>query len=200
MERPDEVLAFGQVDGGLASDRGIDLSHERGGHGYPCTPSEKCGSGEPGGVREGPAPQRQDRVLSLNPQRAPKSFHFLHGLGPLTRRQLVRLDEPRAERELGIGSVDARDVRLRDERDALAREELAEAFQRAGLDVHPCGREHDSVHVLGARVGYLGVERCAQLVAAMKLGFVLSVGPVTVTHALPGLIDVDGDEGDELVP
>ena len=78
-------------------------------------PRRKVAAAKPAASVTAPPPSA--RIVSFRPnsQRAPESFHFRHGLGTLARRQLVRLDELRAERELGIGAVDAVDDRLADQ-------------------------------------------------------------------------------------
>src|SRR5262249_18603513 len=115
----------------------------------------------------------------------------------LAVRQLVRLAEAAAEGELCVHAVDAGDVRVADERGAaVAGDELAEASERARLDVHAGGREDDVVG--GARGGgwcFL-VERSALLVQARELVAVARERAIACLHALPAgverLVEPDG--------
>src|SRR5207244_395133 len=107
-------------------------------------------------------------------------------------RQLMRLSEARAERELRGGPVDAGDMRVRDERDrAFSRDERGEAAERAALDANARGGEDDVVDVLRDGVRDLGVELAALLVEPSELRLVLREGPLAVLHSLPARVDVD---------
>ena len=67
----------------------------------------------------------------------------------LARRQLVRRDEPVAERLLRARPVDAHHRRVGDERDrAVAGHELAEQLERTELVVDARGGEHRAVDVV----------------------------------------------------
>ena len=114
----------------------------------------------------------------------------------LAERQLVRLREARAERELRVHAVDAGDVRVADERDrAVARDELAEPLQRAALDVDAGGREHDVVGVAHDRVGDLGVERTPLLVElARSRSRSCASGRSRALDSLPAVVEVDVDQ------
>jgi len=52
VEGADEVLALGQVDSGLASDRGVHLAGQRGRDGNPGDAAQVAGGRIPGGVGE----------------------------------------------------------------------------------------------------------------------------------------------------
>src|SRR3989440_7712405 len=114
--------------------------------------------------------------------------------------QLVRLGEPRPERELRVHAVDAGDVRIRDQRDrAVAGDELAELLQRAALDVDAGGGQRAVVQIACAHVGALRVERAPFLVQAAERRLVLREWPVASAHALPARVDVDVEPHGERV-
>ena len=112
--------------------------------------------GEAGRVGRAAAAERDDRPAPVEPQVLPEPVERRERLRLLAGRQLVRLREPRAERELRVHAVDAGDVRVGDERDrAVAGDELAEPLQRAALDVDAGGGEDDVVDVVRDDVGDL---------------------------------------------
>jgi hypothetical protein len=191
VEGADEVLALRDVDRGLASDRRVDLTHERSRHRHPGAAASEGGGGETGGVGQRAAAERQKDILPLDPQRAPQPLDLLHGLGALARRQLVHLREPLAEGELCVCAVDPCDDGLGDERHATFRDELAEPLERADLDVNACRCERDVASVAGARVGDLLVQGHAPLVATAKLGLVACQRPVALPNPLPRRVHID---------
>ncbi len=68
VERADQVLALGQVDPGLAADRGVDHRQQRGRHLHHVDATVVHRGGEAGGVADHPAAQRDHRVAA---QQAP---------------------------------------------------------------------------------------------------------------------------------
>ena len=113
VEGADEVLALRQVDRGLAADRGVDLRDEARRHGHP------------GECRGGRSRRRSRRRRSCSRRRARRASRARSSrsscqsrssaserLRLLAERQLVRLREARAERELRVHAVDACDVRI----------------------------------------------------------------------------------------
>ena len=64
MERADEVLAFGQVHAGLAADRGVDHRQQRGRHLHDVDTAVVDGGGEPGGVADDTAAERDHDVAA----------------------------------------------------------------------------------------------------------------------------------------
>ena len=72
----------------------------------------------------------------------PERLQRLDRLRLLSGRELVDGAGACAERELNVHAVDPRHPRVADDLDvALGRDELAEPFQRAGLDVDAAGSE-----------------------------------------------------------
>ena len=160
VEGADEVLALRQVDRRLAADRGVDLGDEARRDRHPRDAAEVGRGRESGRVGRAAAAERDDRPAPVEAQVLPEAVERGERLRLLAGRELVRLREARAERELRVHAVDAGDVRVGDERDRpVAGNELAEPLQRAALDVHAGGGEHDVVDVPGDDVGDLGVQR-----------------------------------------
>lgn len=62
MEGPDEVLALGGVDPGLAADGRVHHAEDGGGHGDPAHPAQPGRGHEPGEVRGGSAAHADDDV------------------------------------------------------------------------------------------------------------------------------------------
>ena len=118
MERADEVLALGQVDAGLAADRGIDLRDERRRDLDERDAAEVGRGEEPRRVAERPATDRDDRLAPLDPE----------------SRQLARrvLDDRQALRRLALGQQDVLDRAARQPR-ALFAEPLADGRPRPRL-------------------------------------------------------------------
>ena len=96
VERPDEVLALGQVDPGLAADRRIDLGDERRRDLDERDAAQVDRGQEPGRVAERAAADRDERLAALDPQ----------------SRQLAgrRLDDGEPLGGLALGQQDVRDV------------------------------------------------------------------------------------------
>ena len=107
-----------------------------------------------------PPPSATIVPLAVEAEVVPQAVDRSERLRLFAERQLVRLREPRAERELRVHAVDAGDVRIADEvGGAVARHELAEPAQRAALDVDAGGGEDDVVRVARRCVGDFVVER-----------------------------------------
>ena len=69
VERPDEVLALGQVDAGLAADRRVDLGDERRRDLDERDAAQVRRGEEPGRVAERAAADRDERLAALDPER-----------------------------------------------------------------------------------------------------------------------------------
>ena len=69
VERPDQVLALGDVDGRLAADRGVDHAEQRGRHQHDADAAQPGGGDEPGQVGDGPAADADDHVGAADPVR-----------------------------------------------------------------------------------------------------------------------------------
>ena len=84
MERPDEVLSGREVDGRLASDRGVDLAEQRRRHRDPAkTAQVRCG-GEACEVGRGSAAVADDRGVPVEPQLVPQPVEDGRGLRGLS--------------------------------------------------------------------------------------------------------------------
>ncbi len=192
---PIRFFPSGQVDRRLAADRRVDLADERRRDGDPVDPAEIRRGGEAGGVGRAAAAERDEGAAALEPQRVPERFQRLDALRLLARRELVARTRPRAERELGVHAVDPGDARVADQLDrAVARDELAEPLERAGLDVDAARGEHGAVEVPGARVRGVVVERPPLLVERPERCLVLRERPVAAGDTAPRLLGVDLDE------
>ena len=192
MEAADEVLALRQVDPRLAADRRVDLCDEARRHGRPGDPAEIGRGDEPGRVRRAAAAECNDRAAAVEAQLLPEPVDGGERLCLFARRKLVRLREPRAERELRVHPVDACNLRVRHERyGAVSGEELTESPECTTLDVYARGSENDVVHVLRNHVGDAGVQRPALLVQTAERRFVLCERAVASPDALPTGVDVD---------
>jgi hypothetical protein len=198
VERADEVLALRQVDRRLAADGRIDLGEQGGGHGYPCTSPQVHGRREPRRIGRAAAAERQDGAVAADAKLAPEPLDGPDRLRRLAERELVRRREPVAERELRVGAVDPRDVRIRDERDRpFAGDELAETGRSSPLDDDPGRGQDDVVRVAGHGVGHGRVERRAERVAPPELHVVPGERPAAALHPRPGRVDVDVEMDDE---
>ena len=156
VERADEVLALRDVDRRLAADARVDLADERRRHGDPRHAAQVGRRGEARRRRCAAAAERDERSRAVEPQLAPEPLDDVPLLRLLAARQLVRRDEPVAERVLRRGAVDAHHRRVGDERDGTAAgHELAEPVERAELVLDAGGGEDDAVGVGGDRVGDL---------------------------------------------
>ena len=111
MERADEVLALGQVDAGLAADRGVDLGDEGRRHLDEGHAAEVGRGEEAGRVAERAAADGDERLAPLDPE----------------ARQLPRgvLDDRQAFRGLALRQQDALD------RPAVARQAVGDAAPAA---------------------------------------------------------------------
>ncbi len=194
VEGADEVLPVGEVDGGLAPDRRVDLADERRRHGDPVDPAEVRGRSEAGDVRRAAAAERDEGARPLEAQRMPERLQRLDRLRLLPGRELVDGAGACAERELDVHAVDPRHPRVADDLDlALGRNELAEALQHAGLDVDATGSEDGAVEIRCPRVRCIVVERLPLVVQRSECRFVLRERPLS-GNAPPCLLGVDLDQ------
>ena len=69
MEGADEIFAVGGIDGGLAADRGIDLSQQRGRHLHVVEPAPHDRGNEAGEVADDAAAKRQNKIAALDTRR-----------------------------------------------------------------------------------------------------------------------------------
>ena len=116
MERADEVLSGGHVDGGLAADRRIDLADERRRHGHPGDTAEIGRRSKTGDVGSRATAERDDRP-GRRPRAPPQMLEHGTCLGGLALRHLVRGEEALAERDLRPDAIDAGDVAVGHELD-----------------------------------------------------------------------------------
>ena len=166
---PTDVLRAGKVDRGLAADPGVDLADEGRRHGRPGDAAHVRRRGEPGDVGGRAAAERDDRAVAADREAAPEALEHGGGLRRLAGRHLVERDVACAERDLGPDAVDPGHVRVGDELDRpVARNEVAELVDRAGLDVDAGGGEEDPVDVARAGVGDVLVERLPVAVQRVK--------------------------------
>src|SRR5581483_8914760 len=199
VEGADEVLAVGDVDAGLAADRGVDLPDERRRHRRPPDSAQIRRRGEARDVRRASPAEGDDGAFAVESELAPEARDHRRLLCLLARRQLVRRLQPRAERLLRARPVDAHHVRVRAERDrAVAGNKLAEPVEAAALRVHARRGEHRRLRVVRDGVGDLAVERLPVLVEPAEQLLVLGERPRRPSGAAPGEVDVDVDEEDEL--
>ena len=154
MERADEVLSGGHVDGGLAADRRIDLADERRRHGHPGDTAEigrRCKTGD---VGRRAAAERDDRPAPIALELPPQVLEHGTCLGRLALRHLVRGEEALAERDLRPDAVDAGDVAVGHELDeTVPRDERVEKVDRPELHVDSRGGENDAVGLPRPPVG-----------------------------------------------
>jgi hypothetical protein len=100
-----------------------------------------------------------------------------------------------AERELDVHAVDPRHARVGGDLDgAVAGDELAEALQRAGLDVHAAEGEDRALRIVRANVGDLLVEPPALCVEAPEGGLVLRERARRAPDARPCILDAHVEE------
>ena len=99
VERPDQVLALGQVHAGLAADRRVDLGDERRRHLDEPDAAQVDRGEEPGRVAERAATDRDEHLVTIDPE----------------RRELAggRLDHGQPLGRLALGQQDGRDVPAR---------------------------------------------------------------------------------------
>ena len=101
VERPDEVLALGQVDPGLAADRRVDLGDERRRHLDEPDAAQVDRGEEPGRVAERAATDRDEDLAAIDPERGQLAGGGLDDgqpLGGLALGQQDRGDVPAARR------------------------------------------------------------------------------------------------------
>ncbi len=198
MEGADEVLALGEIDRGLAADRGVDLADEGARHGDPGDAAEIGRGSEARDVGRAAAAERDDRAAAIEPQLAPEALDDRDRLRLLPGRQIMRRDEAVAERFLGPGAVDAHHRGVRDECDwPVAGDELGEPVERTQLVMHTTGRQDGAVCVTGDGVGDLAVDRATLLIEPPERCLVLGKRTLRAAHALPGEPDVDVDQDGE---
>ena len=162
--------------------------------GDPRDPTQIRRSSEAGDVGDAAAAERDDRPPAIDAEVTPQPVDETRGLCLLTRGHLVRRDEPVAECELRPRAVNARDVRIGDERDrTIAGHERPQRLDRADADVDSCRREDRVVHVLRDGVRDVLVERASFGVEPAELPLVLCERPVTAPHSFPRRVDVDVD-------
>ena len=97
MERADQVLALGQVDAGLAADRGVDLGDEGRRHVHDRDPAQVRRREEARGVAQRPATDRHDRLRPFDAQACQFAGRLLDdgkSLGVLALRQQHPLHRP----------------------------------------------------------------------------------------------------------
>ena len=100
---PTRFLPCGDVDRRLAADPRVDLSDERRRHRDPRDAAEVGRGGEAGQVGRRAAAERDDGPVAVERQLAPESFDHGQLLRRLAGGQLVRGDEPVAERVCAAG-------------------------------------------------------------------------------------------------
>ena len=95
VERADEVLALGQVDGRLAADRRVDLADQRRRHRHPWDAAEVRGSGRAA------AAEGDERPATIEPDLPPEALRGRDRLRLLAgrHRQYRRIDGRRVELE-----------------------------------------------------------------------------------------------------
>src|SRR5579864_1426979 len=200
VEGPDEVLPLRQVEAGLAADGRVHLGDEARGDGDPGHSAEICRGCISRRVGRAAAAERDDRPPAVEPELLPQPVDGGERLRLLAGRELVRLREPLAERELRVHAVDACDVPVGDESDrAVAGDERAEPRQRATLDVDAARDEDDVVDVVRDDVGDLCVQAPPLLVQPAELRLVLGQRSVAAADALPARVDVDVEPHGERV-
>jgi hypothetical protein len=173
VEGADQVLALGQVDGGLAADRGIHLGQQRGGDLHEADAAQQDGGGEAGDVADHPAAQRDDQVAALAAlfdQRAAEPLQVREVLGALAGRQhdgLVRdalRGEPGGERRQ-VQAGDRAVAHHEDPRPPQQRRDVAAGLGQQALadpDVVAPAAEFDRERLAGG----LGGGRCGAAHAA----------------------------------
>ena len=148
VEGADDVLRAREVDRRLAADRGVDLADERRRHGDPVDPAEVARSRESCDVGGAAAAERDERARALEPKRVPERLDRLDRLRLLAGRELVDRAGAGAEGELDVHPVDPGNPRVADDLDLpVARDELAEPLERAGLDVDAAGGEDGALEI-----------------------------------------------------
>ena len=166
------------------------------GDGHPGDAAQIGRRGEAGRVGRAAAAERDDRAAAVEAQVVPEAVDRRERLRLLAERQLVRLREPRAERELRVHAVDAGDVRIADERRRGRRPGRA---RRAALSAprsheHAGGCEDDVVGVVRDGVGNLLVERLSLLPQCREPVSILRERAIGVADSLPRVVDGDGHE------
>ena len=112
----DEVLARGEVDGGLATDRRVHLADERRRHGHPVDAAQEGRRRKARRVGRAASSERDECAAPRQRQLVPELRDRIDGLRRLADRKLVRRDEPVAECELRVRAVDACDDGVRSTR------------------------------------------------------------------------------------
>ena len=108
MERADEVLALGQVHGGLAADRRVDLGDQGRRDVDERHAAQVRGGEEPGGVAEGAAADGDERLIATDPQPgelARGGFDDGHPLGILALREHDGLDRGQPAGQQARGQI-----------------------------------------------------------------------------------------------
>ena len=115
MERAHEVLALGEVDGGLASDRRVDLADQRRRDGDPGDPAQVRRRREPGDVGRAAAAEGDDGAAAVElqlppePLDRPEALRFLAGsqrVGRRLERRAVQAEHGCICDDLGLAGDD----------------------------------------------------------------------------------------------
>ncbi len=169
MERADEVLPLGKVDAHLATDRGIDLTHERRRNGYPLDPAHVARRHEAHEIGRRAASHGNERGRPLERERTPEAFDFGDGF-----RRLAGRDELR-----GVDLMELDDASVGHDRVSIR------LSVRSKTDASR--REDDAVEIVRARVGN-AVLREALVVQRTESVRVPCERPPAVSDALPRLL------------
>jgi hypothetical protein len=189
VERADEVLAFGKVDGRLAADRGVHLADQRRRHRDPVDASEVGSRHEARDVRRATAAEGDEHSGAVEPELAPEALSGRDGLRllagrngvqrPLERRR-VQLEHP------GVG-------------DDLRPDMSVDQVPGHVADGHAGCGEDDAVRILGPRVRGLFIQWLPPGVPLAELALVARERPAAALHAFPRGVDVDVQMDDECV-
>jgi hypothetical protein len=175
VEGADQVLAFGEVDPGLAPDGGVDHAEHGGGHVDQRHPAQPGGGGEPGDVGGGAAADRHQRVGPPGGdggQPLVQPGHHLQPLGVLPRRDLDQVDGQPAPAEGPAGPPGQGGQRPGGDHGRRLgprerRQQLVEPVQQPGPDEHRVAASGE-VHLdrpgcrAAAQEGCLGAGRRGQ--------------------------------------
>ena len=107
---PTRFFPCGRSIAGLAADRRVDLADEGRRHRHPVDAAQVGRGREAGGVGRAAAAERDERPPRSSRSSCQSAVERGKVFASSPARQLVRLREPRAERELGVHAVDAGDV------------------------------------------------------------------------------------------
>jgi hypothetical protein len=147
IEKPDQVLALGRIDRGLAADGGINLAQEGGGNLRKGDAALQDAGRESGKVAHDAAPQRDDQSFAVHFQVQQFAAEFLEPretLAAFARRHDDRLgiDASLLQHRQQRLQVKLRDMTVgHDRHDALCKglQQFAGARQQAGPDMDVVG-------------------------------------------------------------